>query len=207
MTEKGAGFLIHRPILSHTQPPVVHKGRQLLSSPRSVLPHRGSGNRPAGVSGDTACPGKGTGKGVRAQQDPRPGRKKAGARGGGGATPHVRQPRSGPAPLRKEAQGAAGATREKTGESPLGHVPRPRRGKRQPTSLPVPRPRCLITAAPRASPTPPTTAASPAAQPGGPRGAPHPGVPANIQTRAAGARRVARVTHPSLLRSPASSES
>ena len=177
--------MIHRPILSHTQPPVVHKGRQVLSSPRSVLPHRGSGNRPAGVSADTACAGKGTGKGVRPQQDPRPGGRKAGARAGGGAPPHVRQPRSGPAPRRTEVREAAGATREELEKVGSGTFPGPREASGSP---PRSRPQTPVPHHPGA-PSQPNTSNDGCRPSRGARWtswSPRPGVPANIQTGARG---------------------
>lgn len=88
--------------------------------------------------------------------------------------------------LRKEGEGAAGTTQEKPGGSPLGHVPRPPRGKWQPTSL---RPQTPAPHHPGAPSQPDTNGCQPsrpAAQPGGPHGAPRPRVPAIIQTESHG---------------------
>ena len=179
--------MIHRPILSHTQPPALHKGRQVLSSPRSVLPHRGSGNRPAGVSADTVCAGKGTGKGLRPQQGPRPGGKKAGARAGDGAPPHVRQSRSGPAPRRTEARGAAGTTREELEKVGSGTFPGPRKGSGSP---PRSRPQTPVPHHPGAPSQPNTSndGCRPSRRARWASWSSRPGVPANIQTGAAGPR-------------------
>lgn len=69
-------------------------------------------------------------------------------------------------------------------EARSGTFPGPREGSGSPPHS-VPRPQHLITPVPQASLTPPT-AASPAAQPGGPHGAPRPRVPAIIQTESHG---------------------
>lgn len=69
-------------------------------------------------------------------------------------------------------------------EARSGTFPGPREGSGSPPHS-VPRPQHLITPAPRANLIAPT-AASPAAQPGGPHGAPRPRVPAIIQTESRG---------------------